>query len=250
MRRKYWMLLCLPATCGVALAADNPFVRPPQPMIARSVEIVTTANRSQPPADNASSSDIVAKQDQPSLFAPFDPPPERRPSIYGNDRMAKVTEDRIMIPKLIAPTTSIDAISLDAAGEQTRPDDIGGEALDQIELLPEGFDRSGDWALTSYFWQAPNTFSLPLFFEDVMLERHGHERHPALTPMLAGARFFGTLPMLPYLATVRDPYECYYHLGYYRPGSCAPPLLQRPPYVRKAAIVQGAATAGAFIAIP
>jgi hypothetical protein len=166
-------------------------------------------------------------------------------SIYGDGRLARIKNDRIVIPTLIAPTTDITDI-----GSRNRPQDIGGKALDQSTLLPEGFDRNEDWLLTQYFWQAPNTFSHPLYFEDVMLERHGHERCPCLTPVLSGVRFFATIPMLPYLGAVREPCDCVYTLGYHRPGSCAPRLLQRPPYERRAAVIQAAATAGAFIAIP
>lgn len=83
-----------------------------------------------------------------------------------------------------------------------------------------------------------------------MLERHGHERFPCLQPLISGGRFFATIPMLPYLAAVRDPWDCDYHLGYYRPGSCAPALWQRPPYDRRAAVIQAGATAGVMVGFP
>lgn len=167
------------------------------------------------------------------------------PSIYGKDRLARIVEERISIPPLITPTTATAEI-----GSKVLPEDLGGDALLTTKPLPEGFDRYEDWALTSYFWQAPNTFSHPLYFDDPMLERHGHERFPALTPVTSGLRFFATIPMLPYLTTVQEPCDCVYTLGHYRPGSCAPTLLKRPPYERRAAVVQALSTAGAFIAFP
>lgn len=168
------------------------------------------------------------------------------PSIFGEDRTAVIEGKKLIIPALIAPTTDVSQI-----GNRNLPKDFGGENLTARIPLPEGFaDREPEWALTAYFWQAPNTFSHPLYFEEVMLERHGHERYRALQPMISGAKFFATLPMLPYLMTVQPACDFDYHLGYFRPGSCAPPLLQRPPYERRAAINQAAATAGAFLAIP
>jgi hypothetical protein len=83
-----------------------------------------------------------------------------------------------------------------------------------------------------------------------MVERHGHLQLGHLEPFASGARFFATVPMLPYLMTIRDPCDCEYTLGYYRPGSCAPVMLQRPPLDRRAVIVESAAIAGAVIAIP
>ena len=167
------------------------------------------------------------------------------PSIYGEDRLAKIVGDRIAIPSLIAPTTDVSDI-----GSKDQPEDIGGAALVDIAPLAEGFDRNQDWSLTSYFWQAPNTFSHPLYFEDPMLERHGHERFPALTPITSGARFFATIPLLPYLGAVQEPCDCVYTLGQFRAGSCAPTLLKRPPYERRAAIIQAATTAGISIGFP
>ena len=188
-------------------------------------------------------------QDQFDYDSPLGKSGERNPlfgpSIYGNNRLARIVEERIAIPPLITPTTATAEI-----GSKVLPEDIGGGALVTSKPLPESLDRYEDWSITSYFWQAPNTFSHPLYFDDPMLERHGHERFPALTPITSGMRFFATIPMLPYLATVREPCDCVYTLGHFRPGSCAPTLLKRPPYERRAAVVQALSTAGAFIAFP
>ncbi len=97
---------------------------------------------------------------------------------------------------------------------------------------------------------AANTFSHPRYFEDRMLERHGHERFPYLQPMVSGAKFFGTFPMLPYLMTVSPPADIEYQLGYFRSGTAVYPYVQRPPYQRDAVIVQGSSIASGIIAIP
>lgn len=185
-----------------------------------------------------------------SSFSDLPPVTPRRsplfgPSIYGENRIASFGDNKILLPPLISPTTNPSDI-----GSKKLPEDFSGDQLVLKELLREGPDRGEDWALTAYFWHAPNTYSHPLYFEDVMLERHGHQRFPALQPLISGGRFFATIPMLPYLMTINPACDYDYHLGHFRPGSCAPGLMQRPPYVRRAAVVQAAATAGAFIAIP
>jgi hypothetical protein len=199
----------------------------------------------------------VQEESSPSDRSLQESLPQRRvqnpvvaPSIYGPNRTAEVTEEGLQIPNLIAPTVSVAGI-----GDEQVPENIGLAALRDKLPLPEtaaerATGQAADWSLTAYFWQAPNTFSHPLYFEDVMLERHGLERHRALQPLVSGARFFGTLPMLPYLMTVRPACDFDYHLGYFRPGSCAPALLQRPPYERRAAAVQAATTAGAILLFP
>jgi hypothetical protein len=83
-----------------------------------------------------------------------------------------------------------------------------------------------------------------------MLERHGHVRWGCFQPVASGARFFATIPMLPYLMTINEPCDCEYTLGYYRPGSCAPALVQRPPYDRRALVMEGLVVGGVVIGLP
>ncbi|WP_168566198.1 hypothetical protein [Crateriforma spongiae] len=169
-------------------------------------------------------------------------------SIYGdrNARVPSVEGGRFLLPKLEAPTTDMTEI-----GNGRLPDNFRGNAPTPVMALPESlFDRGLPASWTVKHWAAPNTFSLPRYFEDRMLERHGHERFPCATPLISGARFFATIPMLPYLATVRPPCDCEYTMGYYRVGSCAPRMLQRPPYEKRAVIAEAAAIAGAAVALP
>jgi hypothetical protein len=54
--------------------------------------------------------------------------------------------------------------------------------------------------------------------------------------------------MLPYKMGLETPCECIYPLGYYRPGSCAPYLLDPFPFsVRAAAFEAGAVLGGVFL---
>lgn len=161
-------------------------------------------------------------------------------------RQPRVVGGRFVLPEMIAPSLETTNI-----GNGRTPEGYLGGEPSRTELLPESpQDRGETWNWTVGHWAAADTFSHPRYFEDRMLERHGHERHPHLQPFVSGARFFATVPMLPYLMTVRDPFDCESTLGYYRSGSCAPVMLQRPPYERRAAIGEAAAIAGAIIALP
>ncbi len=161
-------------------------------------------------------------------------------------RTPEVVGGRLELPAIAAASTSIENI-----GNGRVPAGFRSDEGSPIMALPEqGIERDASWSWTTKAWDAPNTFSHPLYFEDRMLERHGHERCPHLTPMIAGMRFFTTVPMLPYLATIDHPCDCDYTLGYYRSGSCAPAYLQRPPYERRAVVAEAAAVTGVIVAFP
>lgn len=169
-------------------------------------------------------------------------------SIFGgSERLPTIVEGgRLMLPAITTATTATSEI-----GNGSLPKSFTGPAERSEEALREQTsERDAAWGLSRLEFAAANTFSHPLYFEDVMLERHGHERFPNLTPMISGARFFATVPMLPYLMTVRPACEFEYKMGHFRAGDRVYPYIQRPPYVRNAAIVEAAAIAGASIALP
>lgn len=100
---------------------------------------------------------------------------------------------------------------------------------------------------TNFAWKATGTCHKPLYFEDVQLERYGHSWNPVVQPFMSAAHFFVSVPLLPYKMGLNPPGECVYTLGYYRPGSCAPYLLEPIPLSLRAAIFEGlGATAFAF----
>ena len=169
-------------------------------------------------------------------------------SIYGDaeDRQPSYESGRFVLPSLMALTTDVTDI-----GNGRQAEDFHGDEQAPLIGLPESlFDRGLPGGYTVRNWAAPNTFSHPRYFEDRMLERHGHERFACVQPFASGFRFFATIPMLPYLAVVREPCDCEYTLGYYRSGSCAPKMLQRPPYERRAVIAEALTIAGASAALP
>lgn len=169
-------------------------------------------------------------------------------SIFGGDakRSPAVQGSRFQLPPLMAATTQTSEI-----GNGKLPEGYREGAAQTVAALPEsGVQRGYAWDWATRTWAAPNTFSHPRYFEDRMLERHGYERFPYLQPLASGARFFGTVPLLPYLTTIRNPCDCEYQMGYFRPGSCVPAYLQRPPFERRAVIAEGASVAKGVLLIP
>jgi hypothetical protein len=106
------------------------------------------------------------------------------------------------------------------------------------------------WAETTYLWKASALCHKPLYFEDEQLERYGHSFAPCCQPLISGAHFFCTLPVLPYCMGVSPPMECEYALGHYRPGSCAPYMLNPVPISCRGALIQAGAVTGAAAVLP
>ncbi len=155
----------------------------------------------------------------------------------------------------LAPLRAISTSTIDV-GNGSTPKGVETKGPRPIIALPEsGSDRLGNqpemgWSWSVARWEAANTFSNPRYFEDRMLERHGHQRWGHLQPAVSGARFIGQLAMLPYLMSISPPCDCEYTLGYYRTGSCTPPMCQRPPWDRKAIVTESAAIATGILAFP
>lgn len=99
-------------------------------------------------------------------------------------------------------------------------------------------------------WKASGLCHKPLYFEEVQLERYGHEIGPILQPLVSTAHFFGNIAVLPYKMGIHPPNECQYALGYYRPGDCAPYMLPPVPISLRGAAVQAAAVVGGAALVP
>lgn len=106
------------------------------------------------------------------------------------------------------------------------------------------------WMPTTYTWKASGLCHKPLYFEEVALERYGHSTGPISQPIVSGAHFFATLPLLPYKMGLNAPWECKYALGYYRPGSCAPYIVPPIPISGRAIAAEAAAVSGAIFIFP
>lgn len=72
----------------------------------------------------------------------------------------------------------------------------------------------------------------------------------AFQPLVSGAQFFATVPILPYKLGAEPPCDCVYTLGLYRPGSPAPYQPYYPPLSAKGGLVEAGAAVGLILAIP
>ena len=116
---------------------------------------------------------------------------------------------------------------------------IGYEAYAGRQFIPSAVE-----------WKASGLCHKPLYFEDVQLERYGHEVGPVLQPLISSAHFFGNMLILPYKMGINPPGECQYALGYYRPGTCAPYMIQPFPFSLRGAAAQAGFVSGATALIP
>lgn len=147
-------------------------------------------------------------------------------------------------------STEIRVVSTDIAGVgmSFKPEGKTSAAMAAETMLPDGTARGASYKQVN--WKPSMVFHHPLYFEEAMLERHGHDRFGLLQPLASGARFYTTIALYPYLQSLRKPSECVYALGNRRPGTCVPKLRDSLPWDKKAAATQVIATGGLFWAAP
>jgi len=109
---------------------------------------------------------------------------------------------------------------------------------------------SRGWAPVTFTWKASALCHKPAYFEQVQVERYGHSVGPLFQPIVSGAHFFLSVPLLPYKMGLYPPNECLYTLGHYRPGSCAPYMLDPLPLSLRAALFEAGAWTAAVFVIP
>ena len=119
----------------------------------------------------------------------------------------------------------------------------------ELGEIRHGPGTSRPWPSSCYGWEAPAVCYRPLYFEQVNLERYGYSCGVA-QPLVSAAHFFGTIPALPYLIAAQPCGECVYTLGHYRPGSCAPFHVHRPPLSLRGAAAEAGVVTGLIFAIP
>ncbi|MEQ1824300.1 MAG: hypothetical protein ABL921_00045 [Pirellula sp.] len=116
--------------------------------------------------------------------------------------------------------------------------------------IDDGSFPSRDFVETTMTWKASGACHKPLYFEDVQLERYGHEWGPAAQPVVSTLRFFGGVAVLPYKMGIHPMNECQYALGHYRPGSCAPWTIGPVPLSLQGALMQAKFVTGTALAMP
>jgi hypothetical protein len=104
--------------------------------------------------------------------------------------------------------------------------------------------------MTKQLWAATNLYYQPLYFEEVNLERYGYTSCRLLQPLISAARFFATIPALPYKMVLQRPCHPNFVLGNDRPGSRAPWYWQRLPLQARAGLVEAGVVVGLVFLIP
>jgi hypothetical protein len=152
-------------------------------------------------------------------------------------------------------------VVVDDAGKESRLpiNELGEDSLCYITSwwrlpaeCPLGGLRNAErnWMCSTVYYHASALCHKPLYFEEVQLERYGHTAGPFRQPIISGAHFITNLALLPYHMGINPPTECQYALGYYRPGSCAPWMIQPFPLSLRGAAAEVGVALGMIYIIP
>jgi hypothetical protein len=192
-----------------------------------------------PPRDAPRSDPFVEADEEPDAGLPNTEDPTLADE--GRDSQADCTEE---LAKIKARTLSEVDLSIAVAGDP-------GQDFPVECSIDDGTWHDGRcWCETTYMWKASALCHKPLYFEDEALERYGHSWGPYLDPLVSGAHFFCKLPVLPYCMGVTPPNECMYALGHYRPGNCAPYMIDPVPLSCRGAVFEAGAVVGAAAILP
>jgi len=144
----------------------------------------------------------------------------------------------------------IGEVKVDIGLEKGEP--VPNPAEDRFPPMADAREGSVErgWTGYLYHWEPSSLCHRPLYFEEVNLERYGYSCCRIGQPLLSGAHFFATVPILPYKMTVEPPRECVYTLGHYRPGNCVPNRIHRMPLKPKAGVVEAGVITGLIFAVP
>lgn len=143
---------------------------------------------------------------------------------------------------ILKPITSIDH-DIRLATEQNVPK--------ECDLVTDDYYPIRNWNRICFMWKASTLCHKPFYFEDKALERYGHTYvREEFQPIVSGLRFFLTVPILPYKMGLNPPNECIYTLGDYRPGDCAPYMLDPLPISVRAGLIQAGVIVGGVAIFP
>ncbi len=188
---------------------------------------------------------VAANAGEPKIWlpssadsAPLVPPKENRLGL-GKDYKPITAVNISITPKrqdeegkLLSLPTNYGAAWLQDQGTQQEPGGVG-------RPWPV---KTKQWAATGYCHQ-------PLYFQEINLERYGHNFGPVLQPFVSGAAFFGRVPLLPYMMAADHPWECKYTLGRYRSGNGVPFRHTRLPHSTPGTVLEAAIITGMVFAI-
>ena len=238
-----------------AKSDDNPFANPFGDETSKKDPQKQAAQGKDSPKPDA------ALPTEPALLketTPLLPGPTRQEGSASEPAKQKPKVSR-EVPKM---HEDVLAVAQGSEGDCPDPDDLkpinkitNDITAEKGEFPPEcslGDDQytGRSWTATTFTWKASGLCHKPLYFEDVQLERYGHSWGPYIQPFISGGHFFLTVPVLPYKMGLNPPGECMYTLGYYRPGSCAPYMLDPIPISIRAALAEAGVWTGMAYLIP
>lgn len=171
---------------------------------------------------------------------------EQEKAAFGSS-VVGIAESTANEPIALSPLTTPN-LDLKGITEQIPKDLLEGR-LPPRQAIPLGPDRPYELSLSMKTWTAPVYCHQPLYFEDTMLERHGHERLPHLTSIVSGARFFTGVFTMPYMVYLHPPLQDVPNTGHFRPGSPAPAIRERAPYDKGALRFQILTTGATLVAL-
>ena len=105
-------------------------------------------------------------------------------------------------------------------------------------------------AETHVHWRSANLHHETLYFQELMLERHGVSVAPRVQPLISAAHFFGVVSTMPYRLAIDRPREIVYTWGQGQPGSTVPSVREQLPWETDAALLQSAAVATVLLMAP
>jgi hypothetical protein len=236
----------------------NPAPRPVSPPPAEAVPIrqaqapgrLLGPNAAQPPMAQGTAAlspetlrevEEIARRQEEEMRRnpnPYDMPPAQPAGPGGPDGTLRYPPDpsgtRAELPRAPSPTEA----------RPIRPIPVPEET---VQLPARVFDPNRK------YWAAPAVCSMPLYFQDAVLERYGqnveqamgpvgrffsypiddprqsNQRIQILQPFYSAGLFALQVAALPYNMVVDPPWESHYMLGYFRPGDPTPPDLYYLP---------------------
>lgn len=257
-----WMV-CLPGSVawGQALPAsvDEPHLSPNTSIRGMPEKVQSASAQRRRGAESLGATQLIAvrtPQDRPALndppapLGPVFPRQDASPSDEPNTDQQSLAKDQ----NALAPiqnremTIQVSVVDISVGGLGTGIIPEPAAAIHTSDPLVGTYLRTA--AYKCVHWRSSQICHLPLYFEDAMLERHGHVRFGRLQPVASGVKFLTTIPLLPYLSTLRPCHEPVYALGQWRPGSCAPLVRDNLPWDARAAAVETLSAATFFWAAP
>jgi hypothetical protein len=166
--------------------------------------------------------------------------PQRLPA---QDRGGRSEDRTLVAPDFFRPLVMVDA-EIDPAGRVPR------DASEGLFQPASQTDTSRDVAETHVAWAASDLDHQPLYWQELMLERHGVSVAPRLQPWISGAHFFGNFLIMPYKLGLDHPHRFVSVYGQGRPGRPMPCVRERLPWENPAALSEAGAIAGLIWLIP